>query len=128
MSQFSVSDFSHEDVQIHAKEIEGGAELEFVGEISMPNPSDVLLTYVTQVHRQAMEQGFSEVRLDFTKLEHLNSAGILLFLKWIKMIQGAPPELHYTLHIVYAGERDWQRVGIVTVAKMAAGVVKTTKA
>jgi hypothetical protein len=43
------------------------------------------------------------------------------------MIQGAPPELRYTLHIVYAGERDWQRVGIATVAKMAAGVVKTTK-
>jgi hypothetical protein len=128
VSQFSVSNFSQEDVQIHAKEIEGGAELEFVGEISMPDPSDVLLSYVTQVHRQALEHGFSEVRLDFTKLEYLNSSGILLFLKWIKMIQGAPPDVRYTLHIVYTGERDWQRVGIVTVAKMATGVVKITKA
>ncbi|UCF80896.1 MAG: hypothetical protein JSV08_00265 [Acidobacteriota bacterium] len=127
MSKFSVSNFSQEDIQIHAKEIEGGAELEFVGEISMPDPSDILFSYMTQVHQQAMEHGFSEVRLDFTKLEYLNSAGILLFLKWIKMIQDASPELRYTLHIVYAGERDWQRVGIVTVAKMAAGVVKTTK-
>ncbi len=94
----------------------------------MPNPSDVLLSYVTRVHQQVMEQGFSEVRLDFTKLEYLNSSGILLFLKWIKMIQGAPPEVRYTLHIVYTRERDWQRVGIVTVAKMATDVVKVTKA
>lgn len=127
MAQYDISPFHHPGVEILPKSMAKGIELEFVGEISMKDPSKIFLPYVEQVHQEALEHGASEVRLNLTKLSYLNSSGILMFMKWIKLIQGAPPDSRYMLHIVYRKSIAWQRVGMRTLRKMAPSVVNLTE-
>ncbi|UCF81560.1 MAG: hypothetical protein JSV08_03875 [Acidobacteriota bacterium] len=127
MTWYDVSPLLHPGVKILPKSTDKGIELEFVGEISMENPSKIFFPYVEKVHREALEHGASEVCLNLTKLSYLNSSGILMFMKWVKLIQGAPPDLHYMLHIVYSKAIAWQRVGMRTLRKMAPSVVDLTE-
>ncbi len=123
MAQYDISPFHHPGVEILPRSTAKGIELEFIGEISMQDPSKIFLPYVEKVHQEALEHSVSEVRLNLTKLAYLNSSGILMFMKWVKMIQGAPPGSRYMLHIVYSKAITWQRVGMRTLRKMAPGVV-----
>ena len=127
MAQYDISPFHHPGVQILPKSTAKGIELEFIGEISMENPSKVFFPHIEKIHQEALEHGASEVRLNLTKLSYLNSSGILMFMKWVKMIQGAPPDSRYMLHIVYSKTIVWQRVGMRTLRKMAPDVVSLTE-
>ncbi len=123
MAQYDISPFHYPGVKILPRSTAKGIELEFIGEISMQDPSKIFLPYVEKVHQEALEHGVSEVRLNLTKLAYLNSSGILMFMKWVKLIQGATPDLRYTLFIIYSKSIVWQRVGMRTLRKMAPDVV-----
>jgi hypothetical protein len=123
MTQYDISPLYHPGIKILPRSTAEGIELEFIGDISIEDPSKTFFPYVEKVHQEAIEHGASEVRLNLTKLAYLNSSGILMFMKWVKLLQSAPPDSRYTLFIIYSKAIVWQRVGMRTLRKMAPDVV-----
>jgi hypothetical protein len=123
MIQYDISPLHHPGIKILPRSTAEGIELEFVGDIAMEDPSKVFFPYVEKVHQEALVHGASEVRLNLTNLAYLNSSGILMFMRWVKLIQGTQPDLRYKLFIIYSKSITWQRVGMRTLRKMAPSVV-----
>jgi hypothetical protein len=115
------------DVDIRVHEAPEKMDVQILGEISMKDPSAVLMPHFEDIHRRALDRSLEEVRLDLTGLDYLNSAGILALIKWIKMVQDVPGDRRYKLHVVYTTEKNWQRIGIKTMCLMAEDVVRMTK-
>jgi hypothetical protein len=89
-------------------EITDGLDLRFSGTADM-YAIDTLDAYLGAVHTTALERHARRVRVDFRKLEFMNSSCFKSFVSWIGHVQDAAPADRYQIEFLSNPQMHWQR-------------------
>jgi hypothetical protein len=97
-----------------------------VGEIDQLSPRDFMAGFLEIVHNMALGENLTEVRVDVTQLEFLNSSGIKEFLSWILRRNRIPVEKKYRINFLFDPAVAWQPVTLPRLRDLdAEGIVLT---
>jgi hypothetical protein len=87
---------------------DGGLDLRFSGTADM-HAIDTLDAYLGAIHAKALERRAGRVRVDFRKLEFMNSSCFKAFVSWIGNVQDAPLSDRYQIEFQANPQMHWQR-------------------
>ncbi len=106
----SLDALTFSDPQFHSTpELVGGTlVLRLDGEIAL-DITTALKRILEAVHTEAVAQKVTEVVLDLTQLEFLNSSGIKHFVTWLQVASDLPEDAGYRIRIVGSATFIWQR-------------------
>ncbi|MBI3184759.1 MAG: hypothetical protein HYZ28_21695 [Myxococcales bacterium] len=93
------------------------------GTLDVRDPSGTLQPELLRLHRELLEAKVSEVRLDFVRVEYMNSSGIKCFMAWFLKAEKQEPR-PYTFEVVYDPNRTWQYVSFTTMGHIAPNVLR----
>ena len=90
------------------EECEGGLDLRFAGTADM-HAIEPLDAYLGEIHKAATARQARLVRVDFRKLEFMNSSCFKSFVSWIGLVQDAAPAQRYQIEFQSDARMHWQR-------------------
>lgn len=90
------------------EEADGGLDLRFSGTADM-HAIETLDAYLGEIHKAATQRQARRVRVDFRKLEFMNSSCFKSFVSWIGHVQDAAPEKRYQIEFQSDPRMHWQR-------------------
>jgi len=99
---------SHPGFELTTELTDGGLDLRFSGTADM-HAIEPLDTYLGAIHASALERRASRVRVDFRKLEFMNSSCFKSFVSWIGHVQEAAPSERYQIEFQSNAQMHWQR-------------------
>lgn len=94
--------------ELTTAEAEDGLALRFSGTADM-HAIETLDVYLGQIHAAAMGRNARRVRVDFRKLEFMNSSCFKSFVSWIGHVQDAPSTQRYQIEFQSDPRMHWQR-------------------
>jgi len=96
------------------------------GTLQMRAPSERLSPFFKQIHEAALLGRVGELKVDVTRLVHVNSSSIFLFIDWARWIAAAPDDVRYTLHFVIRPGVSWQHLTLPTMQRICVGSIKVS--
>lgn len=94
------------------------------GTLTMRDPGERLSPFLRSVHEAAVNERRRELQVDVTKLPHVNSSSLFVFLDWARWIASEPLESRYVLHFLTRPGVAWQQLTLPTMQRICAGFVK----
>lgn len=96
----------------------GRVQLSGVGEAE---GAAVLGRFLGILHEQALAHGLSEVTLELSKLDFINSSCLKAMVAWIYKVdtEGRP----YTIRLLRDASKHWQKTSLATLQRLAPAVV-----
>ena len=98
------------------------------GRISMPAPAADLNPFFDAVHEQLVAEGATQIHIDFSELEFMNSSGFKCFVHWVEKVNQLRKEMRYRLVFEGRDQRVWQRSGLPALRVFAPQLVEYTLA
>lgn len=99
---------SHPGFELTTAETEAGLDLRFSGTADM-HAIEPLDAYLGAIHATALERHARRVRVDFRKLDFMNSSCFKSFVSWIGHVQDAAPSDRYQIEFQSNVQMHWQR-------------------
>ena len=93
---------------LSTRENAAGLEIDFDGTADM-HAIEKLDAYLGAIHAAAVDRRVHRVRVDFRKLEFMNSSCFKSFVSWIGQVQEAPPADRYRIEFLSNPRMHWQR-------------------
>lgn len=99
--------------------------IKIAGHINHLNPSEFMKPFLKEVHKNVIENGLNEVKIDIRELKHLNPAGIKMLLFWIMALdQDNFVKKHkYSIKFICNSNLEWQRFSIESLASLNPNIV-----
>jgi len=94
------------------------------GTLQMRAPSETLSPFFKQIHEAALMARLGELKVDVTRLVHVNSSSIFLFIDWARWIAAA--DGRYTLHFVIRPGVSWQHLTLPTMQRICVGSIRVS--
>jgi len=99
---------SHPGFELTTEQTDAGLDLRFSGTADM-HAIEPLDAYLSAIHASALQRGARRVRVDFRKLEFMNSSCFKSFVSWIGQVQDAAPSSRYQIEFQSNAQMHWQR-------------------
>jgi len=87
------------------------------------NVKKQLDAFLSTVHALAVEQELTEVEVDLTALEFMNSSCLKGMVSWIAAVQGTPADRQYRIKFLAKVGSRWQRRSLYALSCVAAHLV-----
>ncbi|MFO0659965.1 MAG: hypothetical protein U0165_09070 [Polyangiaceae bacterium] len=94
------------------------------GTLTMRDPGERMTPFLRAVHEAAVNERRRELQVDVTKLTHVNSSSLFVFLDWARWIAAEPVDQRYVLHFQTRPGVAWQQLTLPTMQRICAGYVK----
>ncbi len=92
--------------------------LEFVGEGDL-DATSTIRRLLEEVHVEAQRLAATEVVVDLTRLEFLNSSGLKHFVSWLSSVGSLPDGTSYRIRLISSSTVPWQRRSISALRNFA---------
>ncbi|GAB6088531.1 hypothetical protein [Spirochaeta dissipatitropha] len=100
------------------------AQLTFIGDIDMEDPSTILDPFFTKTHEGMLANGLKEIQVDVTSLNFLNSSGIKAISKWIMQLAALGDDQKYVIKLKHNPDITWQATSLPTLTYLVPGAVE----
>ncbi len=124
MNKLNIEDIVQDKVKIDIEDIPSGLGVKFAGEIDMEDPGIVLDPLFDRIHSGAQQMKFSEVLIDLTRLNFLNSSGIKALAKWVMKLSDLSEDKRYKIKINHNKDITWQVTSLPTLTYLVVGAVE----
>lgn len=124
MSKLNINPVKQARIAIDVIDTGSGVGVNFVGDIDMQDPGEILDPLFEKVHGGCIAKGIRQVDLDFKRLTFLNSSGIKAIAKWIMKLADLGEDKKYVIRILYNKEVTWQVTSLPTLTFLVPGAVK----
>jgi anti-anti-sigma factor len=123
MSERPLAEVTMPDFAARAHSVDGVLRVELSGNADhgvLPE----LEAFVPRVHAEARATSVSEVVIDMTGLEFMNSSCFRTFVNWVGWIRSLEREHQYLLRFVATPHRHWQRPSLQALSCFAVNIVR----
>jgi hypothetical protein len=118
----ALASLSQPGFELTAELASEGIDVRFVGTADM-HAIEPLDLYLASVHSVATERRVKRVRVDFRKLEFMNSSCFKSFVSWIGNVQDLAPSTRYQIEFQSNSQMHWQRRSLNALRCFAMDVV-----
>ena len=94
------------------------------GSVEARDPAALFDPYWSGLDEAVRALGLTQVELDLSRLDFMNSSGILTLVRWVMKLKARPD---YELLIRYDDELTWQRTNVPVLTKLAPAVVRMSR-
>jgi hypothetical protein len=116
-NRLEIDDLKDNDLLIEVKDgIDNSIDVFFIGKIYMLNPTELVGTYLDELHDKLILYSIKNVTVNFYNLKLLNSSGLKTIIKWFKT--NASLENHYNIKLYYNKSIDWQETSLAMLTEL----------
>ena len=120
----SLAELSFERDDFRATMTHEGIRLQ--GKMQFRSPSEVLGTWLRELHEAILQARIREFHVDVTELHHVNSSSLFLFIDWARWIATVPQSERYHLNFRTHRNVSWQHLSLPTMQRICSGYVRIT--
>jgi ABC-type transporter Mla MlaB component len=101
-NKLGVNDFRIEDLRIMVSDDPYyDIKVDFVGSFYSSYLEEFMDDYLNKLHQSLVRNGLKSVKLNFDKLNHIDSRGLSIIISWFKNIKAENESNRYTVSIYY---------------------------
>ena len=121
MAGSSFTSLDTHETKITAALEDGVLRIAMSGIVGLRDPAAVFDPYWDDLDKALRRERVTQVELDLSGLEFMNSSGIMTLVRWMLKVRAAPA---YGIVVRYDSNLTWQKTNVPVLAKLAPEVVR----